>query len=95
MTFSGTGIQFSSSADVVKGAIALLKQRNPRTKVLIAVGGATYTNWAGLNAAAIRRFVDEFGLDGVDIDYGERGCWRVCGGWGGRRACAGACEGRL
>lgn len=70
VTWAGTGIQFSSSADVVRGAIALLRQRSPRTKVLVAVGGATYTNWAGLNPAAIRRFVDEFGLDGVDIDYG-------------------------
>ena len=62
-------MQFSSNADVVKGAIATLKQRNPATKVLIAVGGATYTNWAGMNTAAIKRFVDDFGLDGVDIDY--------------------------
>jgi chitinase len=44
-TFQGTGIQFSSDPSVVKGAIALLKQRNPATKVLIAVGGATYSNW--------------------------------------------------
>ena len=33
MTFQGTGIQFNSDPEVVKGAIALLKQRNPRTKV--------------------------------------------------------------
>lgn len=32
-TWSGTGVQFSSDASVVKGAIALLKQKNPRTKV--------------------------------------------------------------
>lgn len=38
-TWAGTGIQFSSDAAVVKGAIALLKQRNPATKVLVAVGG--------------------------------------------------------
>ncbi|KAL4447578.1 hypothetical protein ABPG75_004797 [Micractinium tetrahymenae] len=68
-TWSGTGIQFSSDASVVKGAIALLKQKNPRTKVLVAVGGATYTNWAGMNTASIAKFVQEFGLDGVDIDY--------------------------
>ena len=35
----------------------------------MAVGGATYTAWDKLNAASIKRFVDEFGLDGVDIDY--------------------------
>lgn len=33
------------------------------------MGGATYNNWAALNTAGIRRFVDTFGLDGVDIDY--------------------------
>ncbi|PSC67018.1 chitinase [Micractinium conductrix] len=69
VTWAGTGIQFSSDPAVVKGAVALLKQRNPRTKVLVAVGGATYTAWDKLNAASIKRFVDEFGLDGVDIDY--------------------------
>lgn len=70
--WQGTGVQFSSNADVVKGAIAILKQKNPATKVLIAVGGATYTNWAGMNTAAIKKFVDDFGLDGVDIDYEVR-----------------------
>ena len=45
MTWSGTGIQFSSDAAVVKGAIALLKQRNPRAKVLVAVGGEPLTPW--------------------------------------------------
>lgn len=39
VTWAGTGIQFSSDPAVVKGAIALLKQRNPATKVLVAVGG--------------------------------------------------------
>lgn len=33
ITLDGTGLQFSSEASVVKGAIALLKQRNPNTKV--------------------------------------------------------------
>lgn len=69
VTWSGTGLQFSSDAAVVKGAIALLKQRNPGTKVLIAVGGASYMAWDKMNTAAIKRFIDEFGLDGVDIDY--------------------------
>ncbi|PSC68420.1 chitinase, partial [Micractinium conductrix] len=34
VTWAGTGIQFSSDPAVVKGAVALLKQRNPRTKPL-------------------------------------------------------------
>jgi len=65
---SGTGLQFSSDSSVVKDAIATLKARNPNTKVLVAVGGATYTNWAQLNPTAIANFVKDFGLDGVDID---------------------------
>lgn len=139
VTWAGTGIQFSSDAAVVKGAIALLKQRNPRTKasadgvcvcgwvgllrvgmggcyvrracgisslhpanptppclaapslpqVLVAVGGATYNGWDALNMPAIVKFVETFGLDGVDIDYevrrrsvcvfmGGREGWRTC-----------------
>jgi chitinase len=40
VTWAGTGIQFSSDASVIKDSIALLKARNPSTKILIAVGGA-------------------------------------------------------
>jgi hypothetical protein len=45
----------SCSADpgVIKGAIALLKQRNPATKVLIAVGGATYPNWGQVGPSGV------------------------------------------
>lgn len=39
----------------------------------MAVGGATYNGWAALNATGVRKFVDTFGLDGVDIDYEARG----------------------
>lgn len=45
-------------------------------QVLVAIGGATYTAWDKLNLASIKKFVDTFGLDGVDIDYevGGAGC---------------------
>ena len=78
---SRTGLQFSSDSSVVKDAIATLKTRNPNTKVLIAVGGATYTNWAQLNPTAIANLVKDFGLDGVDIDYEpyQTGCSVVSG----------------
>ena len=69
VTLANTGLQFSSDAQVIKDAIKLLKQRNPDTKVLVAVGGATYTNFQSLNMNAIVKFVNEFGLDGVDIDF--------------------------
>ncbi len=64
-----TGLQFSADGLVIKKAIALLKQRNPKTKVLVAVGGLTYTNFAQLNPTAISNVVKDFGFDGVDIDY--------------------------
>ena len=64
MTFQGTGLGFSSDPATVKAAIALLKTRNPGTKVLIAVGGATYTAFDKMNAPAIAAFVAAFGLDG-------------------------------
>jgi chitinase len=66
---SETGLQFSADSQVIKRAIALLKQRNPKTKVLVAVGGATYTNFAQLNPQSISNVVKDFGFDGVDIDY--------------------------
>ena len=85
ITFAGTGIQFSSDPSVVQGAIALLKKRNPATKVLVAVGGATYTAWDNLNANAVAAFVKAFGLDGVDIDYEPSDA----GGRSGSRCCNG------
>jgi chitinase len=70
LTYTGTGLEFSyANGQVLKDAIATLHQRQPNTKVLLAVGGATYTNWAGLNATAIADFVKDFGMDGVDVDY--------------------------
>jgi chitinase len=67
--FAGTGLQFTAFGKVVKDAIILLKQRNPKTKVLLAVGGLTYTNFAQLNSTAVANVVKDFGFEGVDIDY--------------------------
>jgi chitinase len=47
LTFGGTGLDFSSSGSVVRDAVTTLKARNPNTRVMLAVGGATYTNYAG------------------------------------------------
>jgi chitinase len=69
VTFSGTGLQFNSEPQVVKDSISVLKRKNPGVKVLVAVGGATFTNFGSLNADSIAMFVKEFGLDGVDLDY--------------------------
>jgi hypothetical protein len=31
---------------------------------MLAVGGATYTNFAGMNTVCIKDIVDDFGFDG-------------------------------
>jgi chitinase len=67
--FAGTGLKFSADGKVVKDAITLLKKYNPKTKVLVAVGGQAGTNFAQMNPQAIANIVKDFGFDGVDIDY--------------------------
>ncbi|GBF95961.1 chitinase [Raphidocelis subcapitata] len=69
LTLSGTGLDFSSDGAVVRDAVAALKAKRPNTRVLLAVGGATYTNFAGINTQCIKDIVTDFGLDGADIDW--------------------------
>jgi len=69
LNLGGTGLQFPYDGKTLKQAVDALKSRNPSTKVLVSVGGATFTNWQGLNVNSIRQFVNDFGLDGVDVDY--------------------------
>jgi len=69
LSLSGTGLDFSYDGPTVFQAIKSLHQRNPGVKVMLSVGGATYTNWAGLNSNAVSRFVKDFQIDGVDIDF--------------------------
>lgn len=85
LDLSTTGVGYASGGVVLKAAIKDLKTRNPATKVLISVGGATYTAFPIRNATAIADFVSDFGLDGVDIDFeGAPGCTWPTGG----RTCA-------
>lgn len=86
VSFSGTGLDFSSDPQVVKDSIALLKSKTPRTKVLLSVGGATYSDWSNLNAAQVANFVATFALDGVDIDFEPRGA--ACQSTNGKISCA-------
>jgi len=69
LNFQGTGLSFSSEGAVVRDAIATLKQNKPGTRVMLAVGGATYTNFKGMNVQCIKDLVTDFGFDGVDLDY--------------------------
>jgi hypothetical protein len=43
LNLAGTGLQFSYDGPTLKQAVDALHQRNPNTKILLAVGGATYT----------------------------------------------------
>ncbi len=72
----GTGLQFTGTPADVKKQIAVLKARG--VKVVLAVGGATYLNWAPLAAeadkpgpitVALTQFLIDMGLDGLDVDY--------------------------
>lgn len=69
LDLSRTGLEYTYSGTVLRDSIALLKQRQPRTRVLLSVGGAAYHTWRNLNEAAIGRLVRDLGADGVDIDF--------------------------
>ncbi|MFO0590150.1 MAG: glycosyl hydrolase family 18 protein [Polyangiaceae bacterium] len=69
LSLGGTGIDTPYDGATLKAAVAALHQNHPGTKVMLSVGGATYTGWGGFNAGAIAAFVKDFGLDGADIDY--------------------------
>ena len=53
----------------LKDAITALHATHPATKIMVSVGGATLYNWAGFAPDKVAALVDDFGLDGVDIDY--------------------------
>ncbi|MBN2751641.1 MAG: hypothetical protein JXQ84_02930 [Rhodospirillaceae bacterium] len=63
-----TGLSFPYSRTILAQAIAERKAHFPGTRVLLAIGGATYGAWRALNPEAIARLVSAIGADGVDID---------------------------
>ena len=79
LSFSGTGLNFWMSSATVKSAIAALKAAQPNTRVLLSVGGATYTNFAAMSVSCIKDLVDDFGFDGVDLDFEPAGSCQVTG----------------
>jgi len=64
-----TGLQFPYDGASLKSAIAELRTRNPEVLIFVSVGGSSYTNWGALAASNVAKFVKDFELDGVDIDY--------------------------
>ena len=76
-----TGLQYPFDGVMLREAAVLLRQRNPETRIVLSVGGATYEGWTDLNEDAIARLVSDLGLDGVDIDFepANPGCRRQAG----------------
>lgn len=64
-----TGYDYPFSGTLLRQAIALLKQRQPGTRVLLSIGGGSYLNWGRLNERAVAHLAHDLGVDGVDIDY--------------------------
>jgi chitinase len=85
LALGGTGVGVPYDGPTLKDAVTALHARAPGTKVMISVGGATFTNWSGFRPAAIADFVADFGLDGADVDYEPAN--PNCGNAGGRVAC--------
>lgn len=65
----GTGVEVGYSGQVLKASLAALRARIPGIRILASVGGAEYANWKAFDPRAIRRFVEDFELDGVDLDF--------------------------
>ncbi len=66
----GTGLQVPFDLPLLAEAIAGLKARNPRVRVVLAVGGSGYAaGWSAYAPDALARLVKALGADGVDLDY--------------------------
>lgn len=75
-SWSGTGVNFNATPADIKEVIRLLHIL--KKKVILAVGGATYNNWAqlcseagmtGSTKTALAQFMIDMGVDGLDVDY--------------------------
>jgi chitinase len=88
-----TGLEFNATGQAVKGAIQLLRNRG--TKVLVSVGGSSYSkdgDFEKLNPQAIADVVEDFGFDGVDICFEPHSQWSQPPG---KTKCARAPHGKI
>jgi chitinase len=69
LDLSNTGLEVPYSGSVLKSSLTALKTRNPGVRILISIGGETYTNWHKFDGEAIKRFVRDFEFDGIDLDF--------------------------
>jgi len=68
-TFSNTGLDFSVNFSLVKNAITFAKNKNPKQKFILSVGGATYPWTSNTRYQDIIDLINDLNLDGIDIDY--------------------------
>jgi chitinase len=85
MDLTGTGLQFPYNGPTLASHIQQLKANNTAIKVILSVGGSGYTDWSSTNYTAIGNLVQDFDLDGVDIDYEVQ---PTCGTTGGVFSCS-------
>ena len=65
-TFENTGLNFSQDFQVVHDAIQLLRKK---AKVMLSVGGASYSDWSKFNPIGIWSLKKDLECDGIDIDW--------------------------
>ena len=67
------GLDLTPSSASFKESIRVLKKNNPGTRVILALGGASYnTSWDQVTDADITKLAElmvDLGLDGLDVDY--------------------------
>ncbi len=83
LDLSRTGLEYRYSGTVLRDSIRLLKQRHPRTRVILSVGGSGWTKgWPRFDEHALARLVRDLGADGVDLDFEpeDPGCAMAKGG---------------
>lgn len=70
---SKLGLNLTPSSASFKESIRVLKANNPGTKVILALGGATYNDsWNNVtqdDVSKLTQLIVDLGLDGLDVDY--------------------------
>ncbi|KAB1073234.1 glycoside hydrolase family 18 protein [Methylobacterium planeticum] len=69
LDLAGTGLQVPYSGPVLKASLKALRARIPGIRILVSIGGEKFANWNRFDPRAARRLVEDFDLDGVDLDF--------------------------
>ena len=69
LELAGTGLELPYPGSVLKASVEALRARNPAVKILISVGGEQYANWNQFDPGTMRRLIEDFALDGIDLDF--------------------------